>query len=121
MPGGYPLIDLVLVALMELEAGLEQLVLEVGQHIRSILIRREGVYELGAMLAVEDYLVVDGALITLLLLGGIHRVMPILAYPEMLDVGDFVPLFDGEVWGIGLIRLQNVVLVGRFVFVVDAV
>ena len=106
---------------MELETSFKQLVLEVGQHIRSILIRGEGVYELGAVLAVEDYLVVDGALIALLLLAGIHRVMPILAYPEMLDVGDLVPLPDGEVWGIWLIRLQDVVLVGRFVFVVDSV
>lgn len=73
------------------------------------------------MLAVEDYLVIYGTLITLLLLGGIHRVMAILAYPEMLDVGDLAPLPDGEVWGIGLIRLQDVVLVGRFVLVVDAV
>ena len=121
MLGGYALIDLVLVALVELEAGLKQLVLEVGQHIRSILIRGEGVYELGAMLAVEDYLVVDGTLITFLLLAGIHRVMPILAYAEMLDVGYLAPLPDGEIWGIGFIRLQDVVLIGRFVLVVDSV
>ena len=69
------------------------------------------------MLPMKHNFVVDLSLVDIKLVLCIAVVPAIFGYTKVLDISDLIPLCYGKIWCIRLMRAQNIVRIGFFVFI----
>ena len=87
----------------------------------SVIVGREGIYQLGAMFTMEENLIVDFLLVSIQFRFGVAIVLTVLGDAEMLDVDGSISLPDDKIWGIWLVRMAESVRVGSLIFIVNLV
>lgn len=105
----------------QVETAGTKLFLQVDQQWPAVVVGREGVDEFGAVLAMQQDLVVDGRFVSLQLFCCVSVVPAVLGDTEVLDVGNVVALGDGEVWCVRLVCTDDIVFVRLLVSVVNLV
>ena len=90
---------------------------QMEQIIPTVCILRVSIYQIRFMLRVHLLFVVDSRNILLQLLRGITIASMIFCDSEMFDIRNLVALFYAEVGRIGLIRIEDRILVYRLVLV----
>ena len=94
------LIDLHIGAAVQNNAFPLQLLLQMLKERASVIVGREGIYQLGAVLTMEENLIVDFLFVSIQFGFGVAIVLTVFGDTEMLDVYGTISLSDDEVRGI---------------------
>jgi hypothetical protein len=97
------LIDLQIGAAVQDNAFSLQLLLQMLKERASVIVGREGIYQLGAVLTMEENLIVDFLFVSIQFGFGVAIVLTVFGDTEMLDVYGTISLSDDEVRGVWLV------------------
>ena len=89
--------------------------------VSPVIVFRECIYQISLVLSVKQYLVIDTFLVLFNIFRTIKIIRTVLCNAEVFDICDFLSLADYEIRSIWFVRVQNLVLIERLIFVVDLV